>query len=58
MDLSVAAGRMCAQNAGLTPPCIPVVVTGEMITENAVRILKSGAAFGLESGKIKVVKKS
>ena len=58
VDLSVAAGRMCAQNAGLTPPCIPVVVTGEMITENAVRILKSGAAFGLESGKIKVVKKS
>lgn len=55
--LESAVGRMCAQNAGLTPPCIPVCVAGEIITEAAVRTLKSGKTYGLSEGKIKVVKK-
>lgn len=57
VELDEAIGRMCAQNAGLTPPCTPVCVTGEIITEDAVQTLKSGKTYGLYDGKIKVVKK-
>lgn len=57
VELDEAAGRMCAQNAGLTPPCIPVCIAGEIITESAVRALNSGKTYGLSGGKIKVVKR-
>ena len=57
VPLEAAVGRMCAQSAGFTPPCIPVCVAGEMITDAAVRSLKSGKTFGLSNGKIKVVKR-
>ena len=57
VPLDAAIGRMCAQSAGVTPPCIPVCVTGEMITDAAVRSLKSGKTFGLSDGRIKVVKR-
>lgn len=50
-----AVGRICAQNAGLTPPCTPVCLTGEVITEEAVRTLKSGKTYGLSNGRIKAV---
>lgn len=52
-----AMGRMCAQNFGFTPPCVPICVAGEIVTESAVRAIKSGKTFGLNDGKIKVVKK-
>ncbi len=52
-----AVGRMCAQNFGLMPPCIPVCVAGEMITDAAVRALSGGKTYGLRNGKIKVVAK-
>lgn len=57
VELDDAVGRMCAKNAGIAPPCIPVVVTGEMITINAVKALSHGHTFGLKEGKICVVKK-
>lgn len=57
VPLEAAAGRMCAGSAGFTPPCIPVVLEGEMITEYAVRALQSGKTFGLNGGKIKVVER-
>ena len=57
IDLEKSVGRMCAQNAGLTPPCIPVVVVGEMITEAAVKALSQKNVFGLKNGQICVVKK-
>lgn len=56
VELNEAVGRTCAQNAGLTPPCTPVCITGEIITEGAVRILKNGKTYGLSNGKIKAVK--
>ena len=56
--LKEAAGRMCADNAGITPPCIPVIIAGEIISEQAVQALtKANATFGVTDGKIKVVKK-
>lgn len=57
VELDDAVGRMCAKNAGIAPPCIPVVVTGEMITLAAVKALSHGHTFGLKDGKICVVKK-
>ena len=58
VDLDDSVGRMCAKNAGLTPPCIPVVVTGEMITLAAVKTLgQAKNTFGINDGKICVVKK-
>ena len=58
LPLKQAIVRMCAENVGITPPCLPVVIAGEIISEQAVQVL-SGAhsTFGLTDGKIKVVKK-
>ena len=58
VPLSLAAGRMCAQNAGVAPPCTPVIVAGEIISDAAVKILTNADnVFGLENGKIRVVAK-
>lgn len=58
VPLKQAVGKMCADNAGLTPPCLPVVIAGEMISEQAVNVLiKAKSTFGVVDGKIKVVKK-
>ncbi len=54
-----AVGRMCACNAGLMPPCVPIVAAGEMISEEAAKLLGGNEhTFGLSGGKIKVVKKN
>lgn len=53
-----AAGRMCAKNAGVNPPCIPVIVAGEIITAAAVKtLLAAKHTFGTVEGKVYVVKK-
>ena len=58
VDLDKAVGRMCAKNVGITPPCIPLLVTGEMVTEEKVKILsQSKNTFGLKNGQICVVTK-
>ncbi len=58
IELEKAVGRMCAKNAGIAPPCIPLVVTGEMITNATVNALSQAkSTFGLNNGKICVVKK-
>lgn len=58
IPLESAVGRMCAKNAGLAPPCIPVVVMGEMITNATVKALTQAKhTFGLKDGQICVVKK-
>lgn len=51
------AGRIAARNAGVTPPCIPVVLAGEQITPQAAEALKkSKHVFGIADGKIEVIK--
>lgn len=58
LPVKEAVGKMCAENAGLTPPCLPVVIAGEMISAQAAELLsKAKSTFGLVDGKIKVVKK-
>lgn len=48
-----AVGRVCAQTCGLFPPCLPVLLPGDVVSGDAARRL-SGAvsAFGLSDGKI------
>ena len=49
---------MSACNRELMPPCFPVVAAGEIITEDAARLLQSAPhTFGLDGGNIKVVKR-
>jgi arginine/lysine/ornithine decarboxylase len=49
---------MCAENAGVTPPCLPVVVAGEIISVQAAELLATAKnTFGINNGKIKVVKR-
>ncbi|MDE6372872.1 MAG: aminotransferase class I/II-fold pyridoxal phosphate-dependent enzyme [Clostridia bacterium] len=56
--LKEAVGKMCADNVGVTPPCLPVIIAGEMISEQAVQLLlKAKQTFGVVDGKIKTVKR-
>jgi arginine/lysine/ornithine decarboxylase len=58
VDLKQSVGKMCAENAGISPPCLPVVIAGEIISQQAVDLLStSKKTFGIDGGKIKVVKK-
>ena len=52
-----SAGRIAARNAGITPPCYPIVIAGEQITPQAVQALSEAAhTFGLKDKKIAVTK--
>lgn len=58
IPLKGSAGKMCAGNCGITPPCLPIIIAGEIITERAVELLlKSKNTFGISEGRIKVVKR-
>ena len=57
VPLKDAEGRMCAENVGITPPCLPVIIAGELITPQAIELLaRSKNTFGISNGMIKVVK--
>lgn len=56
VDINDAEGRVCAQQCGGYPPCIPLFLRGEKIT-NADRLLGFADTFGLCDKKIKVFKK-
>lgn len=57
LPLKQAVGRMSARNVGITPPCIPIIVAGETITEQAVaKLTAAHSTFGIVNGEIKVVK--
>lgn len=58
LPLLKAVGRMAARNVGITPPCIPVIIAGEIITEAQIRTVAAARkTFGLNDGEIRVVKK-
>lgn len=52
VDVANANGRICASPTVSCPPAIPIAVSGELITENAVRLFER---YGIR--KISVVKK-
>ena len=57
VPIEESAGRIAARNAGVTPPCTPLVLAGEQITPEAAEALKNAKhTFGLTDGKIEVIK--
>lgn len=57
VPIEESAGRIAARNAGVTPPCTPLVLAGEQITPEAAEALKNAKhTFGMTDGKIEVIK--
>ena len=57
VPLQVAVGRVCGKTCGLFPPCLPLILWGEVITKEKTEMLKKAAnVFGIEKDKITVVK--
>ena len=55
IPLSESEGRVCAQEAGIFPPSLPVVRRGEKISWAAIgRLASATHTFGLNDGKIAV----
>lgn len=55
LPLFQAVGRLCAEDAGIFPPSIPVIGRGERVTQEAAARLESARhTFGLKEGKIAV----
>lgn len=52
VPLNEAEGRVCAQECGLFPPCVPLVLRGQRVSGSAVEKLSRGNTFGLKEGKI------
>ncbi len=51
VPLKGAAGRICARECGIFPPCIPLVRRGERVSASARdRLLAAFGTFGLEDG--------
>ncbi len=54
--LDDACGRISQTNLGIFPPCYPTVIAGEVIDENAIKILNTTNVFGVENGRVRVIK--
>lgn len=55
--LANAEGRICGKSCGLFPPCLPLLIKGEVITKEKLEKLRNATGvFGLENGKIAVLK--
>ena len=56
LPLECAIGKIAAKNVGVTPPCFPLCIAGEKITEQIVERLKTAPhTFGLQNGTIAVL---
>lgn len=50
-----AVGRVCARACGMVPPCLPLIVRGEVVTaEKAARLKRARHTFGMTDGRIAV----
>lgn len=57
VKLQESKDRICAANCGLFPPCTPLILNGEKITGEKIRLLsKASNVFGLKENKILVYK--
>ena len=45
IDTDAAVGRTAANSVTVCPPCVPIVAAGEIVDENAVKILKMYSIF-------------
>ena len=56
VNLKDACGRICALNAGVFPPCYPVITAGEVFDNSVIDALLVKNTFGKENNKVKVIK--
>ena len=57
VDMDGAEGRICANNCGLFPPCTPLILQGERIEKEKLRLMRqANNLFGVQDGKILVLK--
>lgn len=57
IELKASAGRVLAENVGIFPPCFPLCVAGETMTEEIIEVLSAAKyTFGVYNGRVKVVK--
>jgi len=55
LPLEKSAGRVCARECGMFPPCLPLIRRGEVITERKIgRLMRASGVYGLWGGKIYV----
>lgn len=55
VELENGKGKICANTCGLFPPCTPLIVRGERITEEKIELLqRADNVFGLRERKINV----
>jgi len=59
VPLTESKGRVCAEIAGIFPPCVPLVSDGEIISEEHIKKLAAAKnTFGVDGQKIKVYKQT
>ena len=57
VEIEKSVGQVCAENCGLFPPCTPLILAGERICEEKIRLLQAADnVFGLKENKISVFK--
>lgn len=57
VNLNEAVGRICAKEVGVTPPCVPVILKGQVVEQASVDYLsRFSQLFGVKNGKIAVLK--
>lgn len=56
VSLKDSLGRICAENAGLFPPCYPLIIAGEVFDNEVIDALLNKNTFGVYNGKVKVCK--
>lgn len=56
VELSAAVGRISATDAGLFPPCYPLITCGEVLDKRVIDRLSADNTFGLNGKRIRVVK--
>jgi len=56
VKIEKANGRISAEEAGLFPPCYPLITSGEVFDNGVIAGLMHKNTFGVVQGKVKVVK--
>lgn len=57
VELKDSAGMVLAENVGVFPPCFPLCLAGEVMTDEIIKILSNAKyTFGVVNGRVKVIK--
>ena len=57
VEMPNAVNKICAVNFGLFPPCTPLVLAGEKVTQEKIELMQNAVnVFGVKDGKIAVYK--